>query len=649
MHGSSIALDRVAGQLWTTEVIPKVKDAVVYLDHHMAEALHWNRGATWLFESGALAVRELSHFELGHGEGEWQAVFLLGAPLVGSALSQVSAVVRASRFTSCTLITSCPPSAHHLAQYGVAPHAQQEPRDSFLHLEEQLLDWMGDMSFTAQVLYVPLSIISLTPSFFLMPQFHDIFPVLSGTQDPSTGQAKELGMLPRALQTSVQSLVGNLNSLFDILSVREDIFSLGPLSHIIGEELERCSRGRKKAGGLTLVLIDRTLDMAGALTSSCESLLDQVVRILPPLARSHSIDVQVDMGPLCTAKRSSSSVAGRISPCVAPGCLAHTDSTTAINHLVNSKHKECLMELNRLLVEWAGRHGVRMDVGGRLTPQQLQKRVLNFKGASRAVLKGGLLQQVLGVAQALTHPYATRLQDLLGNEKLLIQSTVADGVSPIVQLMRSRQTMGLCLEDVIVLLTLLYSLVGEKALGSDIEILKAEIVQAVYQEANENKLPPFLHDLVGEDSLEENAVLAAVEHILQVLPGLGSTGDTARHRLLLECSNTGAQPAVYKSLVHQLLQQLLQDNPAFQLEYHAGRLTDRIRTGFGFFKTASKPLPRDNPTIILFIVGGVTASEAKLVSDFVASSKINKQVVVGSTALAKPSEQLGLLFQRNLE
>ncbi|XP_064457611.1 sec1 family domain-containing protein 2-like [Ornithodoros turicata] len=645
MHESSIALDKIAAQLWTAEVIPRVKGAVVYMDNHMAEAVHWNRGVTWILESGAVAVRELSYFECGLDKSEEKAVFLVGVPLVGSCWSQISAVVRASCFTSCTVITSCPASAHHSALYGATPHPQQELRNSFLHLEEQLLDWMGNMNFSVKVIYIPLALISVAPSFFLMPQFRDVFPMLPVFQDTNEKLVQELGALPRPLHTDIQSLVGNLYSLLESLNVKADIFSLGPTSHLIGEELERYARNSKNGRGLTLILVDRTMDMAGALTSACDSVMDRVVRVLPPLASGHSVDVQVDMSPLCTTRSLSTAERGAPS-CVASGCLAHNDSTVAMHLLVTAKQKECLMELNRLLVEWGSRNGVRLDVGGRLTPQQLQKRVTQFRGTSRNVLQGGLLQQVLGVAQALSHSDAAKLQDQYGAEKLLLQNAVANGGSPVVQLLQSRGSMGLSLEDVIVLLTLLYSLLGEKALGNDVSLLKAEIVQAIYQAAEKNELPYFLQDLLGEDVHEGNAVLTAVEHMFEVLEGLGSTADTAKHRLLLDCSNPGTQPAVYKPLVQQLLHEILQDDPALPLEHHAGGLTDRIKAGFGFFRVAAKPHPRDNPVVILFVVGGVTASEAKLVSDLVASNKINKQVIVGGTALAKPREQLQLLFQR---
>lgn len=247
MQGNSIALDKIASQLWTAEVIPRVKGAVVYTDSPMAESLHWNKGLTSILGSGAVAVRELSYMEGSLDRSEEKAVFLVASPLVGTCWSQISAVVRASCFTNCTVITSCPASAHHIALYGATPHPQQELRNAFLHLEEQLLDWMGNMNLSATVIYIPLASITITPNFFVMPQFQDVFPTLPVFQNANEKHAKELGSLHRHLQIGIQSLVGNLYSVMELLNVKADIFSLGPTSHIVADELERYSRNSKNA------------------------------------------------------------------------------------------------------------------------------------------------------------------------------------------------------------------------------------------------------------------------------------------------------------------------------------------------------------------------------------------------------------------
>ncbi|CAN7992847.1 unnamed protein product [Ixodes hexagonus] len=653
-------LDDLVKELWEEEVFPRAKDAVVFLDNAMAEALHWHGGASRLFEAGALAVREFCFFERGSAS-ESKALFLVSGPVAERTLSTLSSIVRASVFTSCYVITSCPPAAQRLARYGSA-EGPGGPK-AFLDAEEQLLDWMGNPTLTAEVMYVPLSVVNITSTFFVMPQFCHVFPPLQ--EHFNTNQAPpllEFGALPREMQIDLKSLIGNLNSLFEVLRVREETFSLGPLSRLVGEELARLSKGHRKRAEsrVSLVLVDRTLDMAGSLTSSCESLLDRLARVLPTWP-GHNLDVCVDMRCLC-ASPSEEEVLPSVAA-VYPGCLAHEDSRLAMHHL------ECLMELNRLLVEVSLKQGVRLDVSGRLTPELLKKRtqmaptVTTFLSAlirrdgRDAALGLGLVQQVLGVAQAMLSPSYARLEELLSTEKVLIQnatvSTEAASRS-LVQLLRSRKTTGLQLEDVLVLLTLLYSLLGDRTLGgtSDRRTLKAEIVAAIYQAASEDELPTFLQNLASshEEGLDENEVIQAVDQMLSTLRSLGLAREQLRkYRAILE-DRDPMQPAVYKPLLKQLLQDIFDPEAKElpQLDHHSGGLGDMLKTGFGFFKSTSKPLPKDSPTLIVFIIGGVTASEVKLVADFVSSKKLSKQVLVGSTSLAKPSEQLGLLFKRDL-
>ncbi|CAN7990144.1 unnamed protein product [Ixodes pacificus] len=324
------------------------------------------------------------------------------------------------------------------------------------------------------------------------------------------------------------------------------------------------------------------------------------------------------------------------------------------------------MELNRLLVDVALKQGVHLDVSGRLTPELLKKRTemrptafvfLPRRDGGDAALWLGLVQQVLGVTQAMLSPSYARLEELLSTEKVLVQNAAVSGDAAsrsLVQLLRSRKTTGLRLEDILVLLTLLYSLLGDRTLGGAAErrTLKAEIVAAIYQAASENELPAFLQNLASsnEKGLDENEVIQAVDQMLSTLQSLGLAKEQLKkYRAILEDGDP-MQPAVYKPLLKQLLQDIFDPDAKElpHLDHHSGGLGDMLKTGFGFFKSTTKPVPKDNPTLIVFIVGGVTASEVKLVADFVSSRKLSKQVVVGSTSLARPSEQLGLLFKRDL-
>uniref|UniRef100_A0A673TIS3 Sec1 family domain containing 2 n=2 Tax=Suricata suricatta TaxID=37032 RepID=A0A673TIS3_SURSU len=73
-------------------------------------------------------------------------------------------------------------------------------------------------------------------------------------------------------------------------------------------------------------------------------------------------------------------------------------------------------------------------------------------------------------------------------------------------------------------------------------------------------------------------------------------------------------------------------------------LTDLLKTGFSMFMKVSRPHPSDHPLLILFVVGGVTVSEAKMIKDLVTSLKPGTQVIVLSTRLLKPLNIPELLF-----
>ena len=52
------------GQAWWGQVKKKVRNAAVFLDSTACESLHWNGGAPFLLEAGALCIKEFSSFEV---------------------------------------------------------------------------------------------------------------------------------------------------------------------------------------------------------------------------------------------------------------------------------------------------------------------------------------------------------------------------------------------------------------------------------------------------------------------------------------------------------------------------------------------------------------------------------------------------------
>ncbi|KAG8504958.1 Sec1 family domain-containing protein 2, partial [Galemys pyrenaicus] len=104
--------------------------------------------------------------------------------------------------------------------------------------------------------------------------------------------------------------------------------------------------------------------------------------------------------------------------------------------------------------------------------------------------------------------------------------------------------------------------------------------------------------------------------------------------------------ASYKPLLKQVVEEIF--NPErpdpVDIEHMSSGLTDLLKTGFSMFMKVSRPHPSDHPLLILFVVGGITVSEAKMIKDLVLSLKPGTQVIILSTRLLKPLHIPELLF-----
>ncbi|KAK3516203.1 hypothetical protein QTP70_005710 [Hemibagrus guttatus] len=88
--------------------------------------------------------------------------------------------------------------------------------------------------------------------------------------------------------------------------------------------------------------------------------------------------------------------------------------------------------------------------------------------------------------------------------------------------------------------------------------------------------------------------------------------------------------ATYRPFVKQVLEEIF--NPTRpecpDIEHASGGLTDLLKTGFSMFMKVNRPHPSDHPLLFLFMVGGVTASELRLIREVVSTHKTGTQSVV---------------------
>ncbi|XP_021922683.1 sec1 family domain-containing protein 2-like isoform X3 [Zootermopsis nevadensis] len=619
-------------QIGWREICKKVKKAVVYIDNEGAECLHWNGGLMQMITAGALTVKQFSTFE-NDKEEHRKAVFILCSPVCGSTKVIMEDIIRNSNFEYCVLITSAHARVHQFAKYG--GHREGIDDMHYFHkLEEEMLEWMGNLNYTVEVLYSPLFVVPLTEVLFVTPTFRNLFPITEAhiqcikelqllqhkvvdSQSLDSLSSVKLTHLPLEVQISVHHLVSCLHSLFVQLEVCEDIYSLGHLSGIVGSQLEilpDANNRRKTAPNhCSLILIDRTLDLASVTSHNTDSLLDRILAVLPRLP-GHTNDVAVKMSPICDTKVSSA--LGNI--VLAPGCLAHPNCDLCpqkvpsmmqvLEWLVNKKQKDVLLSLHHHITALVPGGGGRVGKFTHVTPHTIEKQIALFKGHTEIMYQcSGLLQ--------------------------------------VTQLVKTRHERGLLLPDILGLLVHLFSLAGTDILFPALEQshLLVALKQALYEDREE--LQGNLSKLVDSKVDDEFAEIAG--NVLSKLHYIASVRkDLVRYRTLLSLASP-TQPAVYRGLLHQLIADIL--DPACpdlaDLTCKSTGLKGLLKSGFSLLlKKQREQHPLDNPQLIVFIVGGIAAHEVKLIQEMVISSGRQTQVLVGGTRLLSPNDAVEAIF-----
>nr|XP_004658753.2 sec1 family domain-containing protein 2 [Jaculus jaculus] len=662
-------------QSWE-QVLSKAKRALVYLDAASAESLHWSCGSTRLLEAvgdQACHLREFGPDAVGGRAEQPKALFVLSRLLKGRTVDTLRDIIRRSHFQYCVVVTAVSHAVHLTANHVPAAAAAEleGQRPVFEQLEEKLCEWMGNMNYTAEVLHVPLLFAPAAPHLALTPAFATLFPLLprdvhllnSARPDKrrlvSLGEVDATALTPELL-LQIRCLVSGLSSLCEHLGVREECFAVGTLSRVLAADLANYApaKNRRKtaAGRASVVFVDRTLDLTGAVGHHGDNLAEKMISVLPQLP-GHTNDVMVNMVELTAlqALEDKQNV-------IAPGCLAQSNDSsgkTLWEALLSSRHKEAVMEVRRHLVEAASREQlpIKMSVG-RVTPGQLMSYIQLFKNNLQALTNHcGLLQLGLATVQTLKHPQTTKWDNFLAFERLLLQSlgdsavaVVVKQLLPMIKPSAQRSDVDYSPEELLVLLVYIYSVAGQLPVDEDLQEAESKVKRALAQAfCEESELSPLLQRITGCDSavnLTFPKSQAAVEELFTSLREIAGARDLLRQFKSVYVPGDHTHQASYKPLLKQVVEEIF--NPekpdSADIEHMSSGLTDLLKTGFSMFMKVSRPHPSDHPLLILFVVGGVTVSEAKMVKDLVASLKPGTQVLVLSTRLLKPLSIPELLF-----
>uniref|UniRef100_A0A6Q2XGY8 Sec1 family domain containing 2 n=1 Tax=Esox lucius TaxID=8010 RepID=A0A6Q2XGY8_ESOLU len=655
------------GKMWD-KVLSKVKKAVVFMDDKCAESLHWSGGANIVFEAGARNLKQFSSFEAG-GENEPKAVFVVSTLLKGRTADIMKDIIGLSHFQYCVVFTTVAHSIHLIANNVTA---ELEGNPVFEKFEEKLCEWMGDMNYTAEVMHAPVVFTRVSQQLLLVPTFAHLFPLLP--QDLDTINIKrpekkrfgsltdvDMPSLTPELQIEIKSLASAVNSMFEFTSTREESFAVGPMSRLIAGELanhpQAKNRRKTSTNKASIVFIDRTLDLTGAAGHHGDSLVEKILTVLRRLP-GHTADVQVDMLELTNLQRTPD-----CQPTLAPGCLAQTQSPTARllwETMLVSKQKEAVMEVRRQLVEAASKENLPIKMSlGRVTAEQLSSYVQLFRSNWEALERHcEVLQLALATAQTLRHPTLPRWDTCLALERLLLQalgdSDFAGVLRQLLPLMKpAADECGP--DELLVLLVYLYSLAAEAQPADDedeeeVEKVERELIGALTLViTREAELSPLLQKLTGcscSAELTMERAHTAVEGVFETLRELSHARDHLKHFKSVYTASDGVHQATYRPFLRQVLEEIFHpdrtDCP--DIEHMSGGLTELLKTGFSMFMKVSRPHPSDHNLLLLFLVGGVTPSELRLIREVVSAHKPGTQVLVLSNRLLRPTDVPELLF-----
>ncbi|XP_068798993.1 sec1 family domain-containing protein 2 isoform X2 [Struthio camelus] len=546
MAGPAAADVRAACRQAWEPVLARAPQAVVFLDAAAAEALHWGGGgAGRLLAAGALAVRALA----GPAAGAARAVFVVSGALRGRAAAAVRGVLGQGAVRHCALVA--------------AGEAEGGGR---AELEETLRRWMGEGGRAEVVLQAAPLLAPVSAELCLAPALAPLFPPLPRQRDRGGGLSPrpgpgpgELGLaaLPAELRAAVRALVGGLDALFAALGLREESFAVGTLSRVVAAELASYApaRNRRKTAlhRASVVFVDRTLDLAGAVGHHGDNLAEKMLSVLPKLP-GHKTDVMVNMVELTALQTPD-----EMCTIIAPGCLAQPNDPAAKalwESFMNLKQKEAVMEARRHLVEAASRENLPIKMSmGRVTPEQLSSYVQLFKNNFKALENHcGLLQLVLATVQTLKHPQNPKWDNFLAFERLLLQTigesempSVLKQLLPMIKSYNERTQDDYTCEDFLILLVYMYSVVGEMKGGKELDEAEEEVKKALVRAICDEPEPsPLLQKITGCDSslnLALQKATDAVDDIFESLRGI------ARARMHLKQFNSIHNPG---SNTHQV-------------------------------------------------------------------------------------------------
>ncbi|XP_018045740.1 PREDICTED: sec1 family domain-containing protein 2-like [Atta colombica] len=648
-------MEQFLADVWY-DIVSFVSESAVYIDHAATECLHWHTGGkihSFFKDAGAISIHELDMYNFRYVKIPNCKKVVIISTSIDLAFYQrtVKMILEKNAFEHCTIIT-----AAHSSSLNYEDSVSLEDRTDYTKLKRDVKSWMHsnqhlqDCSVT--ILFRPIFISLIDNGLFVTPPFSDLL-------SPLNNALLKNSQYDHFVHT-VDHFVSLFNSLLTYLNLQEDIYSIGKFSEYVAEKLEmlpiaidrRNSLIAAKRKGVSLIFVDRVLDLCTSTSNNTESLLSRILCTLPHLPH-HYNDVAINMSPLFCGPQEFIDV---------PGCLASNDKTL-MNILITKKQKEVLATMNKILVDILSskenlklRENLKPKLAMRISAHSLEKLVNKFKDVDDLHIiseSSKKFQVVLGIIQALTSEKTSRLDLLISLEKLILQNIAVsrDSTSVLGQLsniIKTREKRGLDTDNILALLVHIYALAGTEIQFSfqQEQQLKEAIIDAIFEDITKlkenmnSKMSVYqqtllLFDVTETESIKETSAKIA-NHIMKTLHEIAQQR-APLHNYTSLMSKSSSQEIVRRvSILQQLLTDILQPD-RYELPDLHQRSPSFISAGFNLFsKGRIKHHPCDNNWIIIYVIGGITPEEIRETKEIISLFNSNCQITIAGSRLLNP-------------
>ncbi|XP_068969221.1 sec1 family domain-containing protein 2-like isoform X1 [Bombus flavifrons] len=654
-----LEIKKLISEYWKN-IFAEVCDAVVYVDHCAIECLHWytaGKGYLALKDAGAVAVYEFGmyHFRYVEVKDTKKAVIISTSGDPAFYQRTIKMILAKNTFQNCIVYCSVPCSTiNHLGTLSA------EEKLDYNKLKKDIKVWMtsGNLSQepVVDIIYVPIFIALLNKDLFVTPPFGDLMPSLDTN-------------IPKDTFVKLNFLAYSFYNLFDSIGAKLDIYSLGNLSDHLAKNLEdymssinhKSHLSETSEIGVSLILIDRTLDLCTPTSNNMESFLAKILRTFPHLPH-HDNDVAINMSLLF------GSVTEVLKSYEIPGCLASMEDEM-MDLLISQKGKRLLNTVNQFLNDITLAKGSpKLRTPTRISGHSLEKllsKIQSTNSIDSMIIHTEKLQCILAIIEASISQKADQIELLTSLEKLALQnlSVSRESSSILVQLsniIRTRIHRGLDVENLLALLIHVYSLAGTQIRFSTQQERRLEesIADAIFEDFQILKESPLMNTkstyqrnllLLGGDNVavaqETSCNIAA--RILNTLRLI------AEQRLILQdyrfcmLKPSSQESTRYISILEQVTKDIFSVDINRELRDLHKKSSSFISAGFNLILGGkTKRHPRDNPYILIYVVGGITAEEAKVIQEVVSahSNEKSPHIILAGSRLLNPLDIVDKIF-----